>query len=91
MAKMSSGNNVDPEKAGLGHLLPSADLGLITRGREPQIIALVIPVSPLSCPSKEAMHQPASEARHPKLDISKKDTAILTEAFLEVAHWQRVL
>lgn len=55
-AKMSLGNNVDPEKAGLSHLLPSADLGLITHGREPQIIALVIPVSPLSCPSKEAMH-----------------------------------
>ena len=32
-AKMSSDNNVDPEKAGLGHLLPSADLGLITHGR----------------------------------------------------------
>lgn len=55
-AKMSSDNNADPEKAGLGHLLPSADLGPITYGRQLQIIALVIPVSPLSCPSKEAMH-----------------------------------
>lgn len=90
-AKMSTDNSTETEKAGLGHLFPSADLELITHGRWLQIIALIIPVSPLPCPSKETMHYPASEARHPEPDISKKDTSILMKAFLDAGHWSRVV